>query len=80
MEFNLNECVYVKLTDIGKKELKRQHDELKAQLPSLGEYSNPIEDENGFSKWQAWNLFGSLGHLLKIGFQVPFEPTIRIDI
>ncbi len=80
-EFNLNHDVYVKLTDVGRDELKRQHQELVDSIPNYeSPYLPPKEDENGFSKFQGWVLMSSLGYLCRAGCQLPFETTIKVDI
>ena len=79
--FNINETVYVKLTDVGKAELKRQHDELRKSFPKLGEDIPIKEDEFGWSKWQLWTLMSHLGHLCNMGaIQLPFETNIEFLI
>lgn len=52
MKFNINNYIYVKLTDIGLSELKKQHDELSESFPGLGEFEAPKVDEDGWSKFQ----------------------------
>jgi len=80
LEFNLNRYVWVKLTDEGRAELKRQYDE--TYLMWSGEYADfvaPIEDKDGWSRWQGWCLFAELGHMLNCGASQPFETSIRFD-
>ncbi len=79
MNFNINYHIKVKLTDIGKAELKRQHDELRKVCP-VDEYKPKEEDEEGFVKFQAWSLFSSLGHLCDIGCKPPFETDVKIEV
>ena len=79
IDFNINHYVYVKLTDVGKKEHRRQYDELWKGQPALYSYRPPEEDAEGWSKWQMHDLMFTFGHLC-IGFSnVPFETTIRIE-
>ena len=81
IDFNLNNHVRVKLTDIGREELKRQWKELnKSANGMLGLYKPIEEDEDGWSRWQAWCLMKDLGHLLNCGMHQPFETTIQIEI
>ncbi len=80
MDFNVNQYIKVKLTDVGKVELKRQHNELRKVCASVGEYSPKEEDEDGFVKFQAWSLFSSLGHLCNIGCNPPFETDVKIEV
>ena len=80
IELNVNEYVKVKLTDIGKKELKRQYDEFVASFPSYrSEFKLPKEDDDGFSTWQLHSLMNTFGHMMSVGFDIPFERTILID-
>ena len=77
-EFNVNNYVYVKLTDLGRTELKRQHDKLEQMFPKIGPH-RPKEEVDGWSKWQLWDLMHTLGGKMGLGFiDVPFETTIRI--
>ena len=80
IEFNVNRYVYVKLTDIGRDELRRQHEDLRKSFPSLKEYHAEEEDDKGFSKWQLHDLMSRLGHMCMIGFDLPFETNIKIDV
>ena len=79
IDFNVNQYVYVKLTDTGIEELKRQHEEIKSYAPSLGEFKPPIVDDAGRSKFQLWRLMESLGHLCRIGFDAPFDVDIKFE-
>ena len=78
MEFNINNYVLVKLNEIGEEELKRQHEELMIIAPKLGPYEPRKVDEDGFSKWQMWDLMHTFGHMVSLGSKVPFETTIII--
>ncbi len=80
IEFNVNDYIFVKLTDAGRAELKRQHDELNKEVHgALGEYIPPVEDSDGWSKWQMHSIMNRLGHMMLVGFNdIPFETTIRI--
>jgi hypothetical protein len=78
--FNVNHNVRVKLNDRGLAELKRQHDELRRRVPTLDPWKPPATDEDGFSRFQLWDLMKSLGHLCVLGMEPPFETTIRIPL
>jgi hypothetical protein len=80
VDFNVNHYVYVKLTSVGKAEHRRQHDELCEVAHCSWEYTPPVEDEEGWSKWQMHSLMNRFGHLMSLGFDPPFETTIRIEI
>lgn len=82
IDFNINEHVLVQLTDAGRKEHKRQHEELKEQVPLLGEYTPPKEDEGGWSKWQCWSLMNTFGHMIYLGNNLnqPFNSNLKLNI
>ena len=81
IDFNINNYVMVRLTDIGREELKRQAEELRQRVPAIKHpYSLPKEDAKGFSKWQMHHLMSRLGHLCILGCEPPFEVDIKIQI
>lgn len=71
---NINDYVYVRLTQRGRDILRANHD----MLPTISEYVPPVEDSQGWSKWQLWVLMQELGIHVKLGFETPFEPLIRV--
>jgi hypothetical protein len=79
-EFNVNHKVYVKLTEVGLKELERQHQELLTWFPKAGPFVPPKTDAEGFSQWQLHSLMSSLGHLMQLGCEVPFETNIYFEV
>ena len=80
VDFNLNSYVYVQLTDLGRAELGRQHEELRKTFPNLGEYKLAEEDEEGWSKFQAWVLIRTFGHMISATKKPPFLTDIKIAI
>jgi hypothetical protein len=68
INFNINNNVYVRLTEKGRSVLFSQN------------ISPPLEDENGYGKWQLWVLMNTFGPHLWNGSPVPFEPTIKLDL
>ena len=83
ISFNINHNVHVKLTDAGKTELKRQHDSMYGSMPNhlwSSKYEPPVEDADGWSKWQLWDLMSQLGGKCYNGCNVPFETEIKIDV
>ena len=79
--FNINEKVKVKLTDVGRVELLREAEVFRTQYPSVSnKYELPKEDNEGFTEWQLWCLMGSLGHLCTMGGEPPFEIIIKISL
>jgi len=79
IDFNINNYVHVKLTEVGVNEMKRQHEQLKESFPKLGEFKLPSTDDDGWSKWQMHSLMNTFGHLCSCTMKVPFETTIRIE-
>lgn len=78
-EFNINNKVRVKLTEEGHRILKRNHDRFWRLLEPKQGYDPPVEDKNGFSDWQMWELMREFGPDLYNGCKVPFETTIFIS-
>jgi len=83
---NINDDVWVRLTDSGRAEMERQHVELFAEsytsagLP-LPPMWKPEEDADGWSRWQLHVLMNTFGHLLVNGTApLPFETTIRVMV
>ena len=82
LNFNINHYVYVKLTDAGRTELKRQHKELYSVLPERlrdTDFKPEKEDSEGWSKWQMWNLMNTFGLMIRMCEDLPFETEIRIE-
>lgn len=42
-------------------------------------YIPPVEDSDGWSSWQLWNLMQELGPHIYIGCEIPFETTIEFE-
>jgi hypothetical protein len=74
---NMNDVVSVRLTDVGRKELQKQHDALRAIAPHLPP-KKEIKEVDGWSRWQIHELMRRLGHLLSLGSEPPFELDIII--
>lgn len=78
MKFDINNKVKVKLTEVGKSVLREQYKVIKAVYPWLPDFVLPDEDENGWSKWQLWELMQKFGHVMYNGGDIPFETEIEI--
>ena len=76
-KFNINDTVKVKLTEHGKQIHQQQWDRYlrRGQI----EYTPPREDENGYSRWQMWNLMETFGPHMSLGVDCPFETDILIE-
>ena len=79
--FNINCNVRVKLTEHGKQMLERDHNEFWGSRGMLDKfpYQPYQEDENGYVKFQLWNLMDKLGKYCGIGCAMPFDTVIFID-
>jgi hypothetical protein len=78
--FNINEYISVQLTDAGRAELERQHEELRTEYPkAIATYLPPKEDVDGWSKWQGWCLMSTFGHMMQLGRDLPFFPAVKFD-
>lgn len=78
MKFNINSSVKVKLTEVGVKELKRQHEELCNAHPNIDMKFTLTVDEEGYSTFQMYSLMHQLGHLCNLGGKLPFATIILI--
>lgn len=82
-EFNINQHVYVKLTDKGIDILKNRRKEFNKSLISKG--IEPITgkltktDEDGYSKFQLWELIEIFGPYMTLCSELPFKTTIRFN-
>lgn len=80
MLFNINDNVYVKLTEHGR---RVHHEEHVRFWKSVGhssppEYTPPKEDSEGWSKWQMWELMREFGSHIGMGKCNVFETTIML--
>ena len=80
MRFNLNDEIRVKLTDFGREQLRKNHNELFKGYPCPPKYRPRGEDADGWSTWQAWEIMRELGKYLYAGCDLPFETEIDIII
>jgi len=84
MKFNINHKVKIKLTDYGRRVLKRDHEEFWGQLNIMNpkvkipEYTPIKEDKDGWSEWQLWHLMEQLGKYAGMGNKNVFETNILI--
>jgi hypothetical protein len=78
MFFNINEKVKVRLTDFGRKKYKEDLEKLFAAFAINHTVQPKLEDAEGWSQWQLYDLMSTLGVYCTIGGELPFEPTIII--
>jgi hypothetical protein len=79
--FNINETVKVRLTEYGKKLHKQQWEDFWSSIGRLKEnlYEPPEEDENGYVKFQMWDLMEKFGNHCGLCKELAFETVILID-
>jgi hypothetical protein len=76
-KFNINDDVLIKLTKEGKKLYEKHYRTflpVQYPIPEL-----PVEDENGYSKWQLWYVMEIFGQYMGSNINLPFETDILID-
>lgn len=80
IKFNLNDWVRVKLTDHGRHILLRKALRDREEFPALRSfpYKPPVEDAEGWSKWQLWSLISEFGEHVGLGLDNPFELDIEL--
>lgn len=78
-KFNVNEKVRVRLTDLGRRVLREEWDELRRVHPLVGKHTPPKE-KDGWSEWQMWQLINHFGAHTGLGLDPAFETTIEIEI
>jgi hypothetical protein len=66
--FNINDHVFIRLTELGKKYVK----ETCGRLPS--------EDGDGWSQWQLWDVMSTFGEHIHLGCEPLFQTNIRIPV
>lgn len=66
---NINDVVWVRLTNVGKQMARYHHPELKL----------PPENKNGWSEWHLWALFRAFGEHIGKGMPVPFGTEILLE-
>lgn len=78
MLFNVNDSINVKLTELGYKILKEDHDSLYKSIDMNKEYILPKEDSNGRVRFQMWYFMNTFGDYCQLGNLLPFDPEIEI--
>jgi hypothetical protein len=72
-EFNMNDTVLVRLTPEGHEQYRKSWNELRLEPPPLK------SEEDGWTRFQLWDLCNTFGPALYNGSRVPFETTIRLE-
>lgn len=77
---NINNKVRIKLTPCGIEKLKRKHEELLSFCPSIGKFTPPETDKDGYCEMQLWEIMSTFGEDMHMGnMNLPFETNIQID-
>lgn len=77
---NINSQVRIKLTPFGIAKLTAKHEELRSICPSIGEFTPPKMDKDGYCEMQLWEVMNTFGEDMYIGnMHLPFETNIQID-
>lgn len=79
---NLNDEVWVRLTEEGRRIHRARHDELAQFVRSRGGTFHdyvPKPEQDGWSKWQLWGLFQEFGAHVGMGISIPFETEISFS-
>lgn len=80
MKFNINNYVKVKLTDKGKDIYFHRHDEINAHYKKkVIKPSYPKADDDGYTKFQLWNLMEIYGKYCTLGSELPFDSEIIFE-
>lgn len=81
ISFNINDFVFVRLTEAGRQWDRQRHDTIFGYLTPKEHfvYEPPKEDAEGWSKWQMWQLMEVFGSRIHLASQPMFDGTIRLD-
>lgn len=84
VQTNINMYVYVKLKESGYKILREHNAELNNKIMKFGgkgvPYEDPDVDEEGWTKYQMWELMKIFGSSIMLGVETPFETTIKMEV
>lgn len=85
MKFNINNPVKVRITEVGMKMHRAEHDRIKALAAGMGAhmehwhpYTPPRIDADGWCEMQLWDVMRVFGHGMGNGLPVPIETEIEI--
>lgn len=73
---NINDKVWVRLTDRGREIDRAAHEALRAVAPSVGPYVS--HEINGWCSWQLWQLMSRFGEHCYLGCDPPFDTEISL--
>jgi len=73
-KFNINRNVKVKLTKVGRAVYNEYYTNSPVTPPKI------VEDAEGYSEWQMWELMQIFGSHVGMGIEAPFELNVLIDV
>lgn len=73
---NINDFVWVRLTDRGREIDRKKHDELRAIAPTIGPYVPTAKGR--WSRWQLWQVMHRFGEHCYLGCDPPFDTEIAL--
>jgi hypothetical protein len=83
VSFNLNNWIKVKIYDEGYQLLADEHNKYCGKIPNwdthTADYYKRMSDENGYSKFQAWDFIQTFGPYTRLGSMPPYCNQILID-
>jgi hypothetical protein len=78
-QFNINDCVRVKLTDLGKDVYYHQYDETNDYYDrQIFKPHYPAVDKEGYTEFQLWELMKLYGTYCSNDCDLPFETNITL--
>ncbi|QDV86931.1 hypothetical protein [Planctomycetes bacterium TBK1r] len=78
--FNLNDYVYVRLTEHGRQVHREWFESvMSGNLWDAG-YTKPVEDDDGWSKWQMWSLINVFGNHVYMGAKPCFDMNVKLCV
>lgn len=81
--FNLNDAVFVKLTDLGYQRLADLHNRFLGKIRNwearTPEYYKEQADANGFSRFQAWDFIQKFGPVTGLAMPDYYDTSILIN-
>ena len=79
IHFNINDHMFVQLTQAGRQSLEKQHVLRYKETGIQPIYTPPDEDCDGWSCWKMAELIDAFGCMIKEG-GIPFESEVKIDV
>ena len=84
MRFNANHYVKVRLTEHGREIYRQQVDEMNAYLRKVNPDAelfgyDQIQETDGWSRWQLWDLMKTFGPYIAMTRPLLFEMEIEIE-